>query len=165
MLRDLYIMKLHNINMLRTSHYPNDPRFPGLCYRLGFYMCDETDLETHGYYHLGFWDKLSDSDEWTEAYLDRVTRMFERDKNHPSIIMWSLGNESGVGKNQVRMYEYLHSRSPKCIIHCEDDTRRWSEYMKSEMKHNELQPLRDYHKTCDILSFMYWSPEIASIKY
>ncbi len=159
MLNDLYIMKRHNINMVRTSHYPNDPRFPGLCDKLGIYMCDETDLETHGFSMLGYWDKLTDSDTWTESYLDRVRRMFERDKNHASIIMWSLGNESGTGKNQMKMYEFLHNRMPGCIVHCEDATRRWTEHTIAPVKRNDNYPLRDYHKMCDIISFMYWSPE------
>ena len=142
MLRDLYILKAHNINMVRTSHYPNDPRLPELCDKLGFYLCDETDLETHGMqiYYKGAtkafdtnkgWDLLTDGEDWIEAYLDRVQRMFERDKNHASILMWSLGNESGVGRNQERMSEYLHNRMPGCIVHCEDVSRRnWQLYHK-----------------------------------
>src|SRR5699024_8240007 len=97
MLRDLYIMKSHNVNMIRTSHYPNDPRLTLLCDRLGLYVCDETDIETHGMACDGHWSELSDGDDWTEAYVDRARRMVERDKNHPSVIMWSLGNESGYG--------------------------------------------------------------------
>ncbi len=128
MLRDLYIMKRHNINTIRTSHYPNDPRFLELCDRLGFYVVDETDLECHGmsYYSGGrsHWDDLTNSDEWTEAYLDRAVRMFERDKNHGCVIMWSLGNESGIGKNQRIMADYIHGRMPGSYIHCEDLSRR-----------------------------------------
>ncbi|MBR7184279.1 MAG: DUF4981 domain-containing protein [Clostridia bacterium] len=124
MLEDLYIMKRHNVNMVRTSHYPNDPRFVGLCDKLGFYVCDETDLETHGMQRAGNWDEMTDSDDWTPAYLDRVERMFERDKNHASIIMWSLGNESGVGRNQIKMAAYLRSRDDSRMIHCEDISRR-----------------------------------------
>ncbi|MBE6597289.1 MAG: DUF4981 domain-containing protein [Ruminococcaceae bacterium] len=160
MLEDLYIMKRHNINMVRTSHYPNDPRFLALCDELGFYVCDETDLETHGTQSVGNWDLLTDSDDWTEAYLDRCERMFERDKNHPCVIMWSLGNESGVGKNQELMYNYLHARMPDCIVHCEDASRRWSR--KFTAHYNDRAPMPnylDYHKRCDIFSFMYWSPD------
>ncbi|MBR3966844.1 MAG: DUF4981 domain-containing protein [Clostridia bacterium] len=128
MLRDLYIMKRHNINTIRTSHYPNDPRFLELCDRLGFYVVDETDLECHGmcYTSCGrnHWDDLTNSDEWTEAYLDRAVRMFERDKNHGCVIMWSLGNESGIGKNQRVMADYIHGRMPGSYIHCEDMSRR-----------------------------------------
>ncbi len=128
MLRDLYIMKRHNINTIRTSHYPNDPRFLELCDRLGFYVVDETDLECHGmnYSSCGknHWDDLTNSDEWTEAYLDRAVRMFERDKNHGCVIMWSLGNESGIGKNQRVMADYIHGKMPGSYIHCEDMSRR-----------------------------------------
>ncbi|MBQ8207370.1 MAG: DUF4981 domain-containing protein [Clostridia bacterium] len=140
MLRDLYILKRHNVNTIRTSHYPNDPRFLGLCDRLGFYVIDETDLECHGmngnYNSMNHWDDLSDSDEWTEAYLDRVKLMFERDKNHGCVIFWSLGNESGIGKNQQIMAEYLHSRMPGCFVHCEDLTRRIIEGSKNKIEEN-----------------------------
>ena len=125
MINDLMIMKRHNINSVRTSHYPNDPRFLGLCDRYGFYVCDETDLETHGMrYAEAGWGGLTDSDVWTEEYLDRVKRMYERDKNHACVVMWSLGNESGVGKNQEKMSDYLHSRDSRNIVHCEDISRR-----------------------------------------
>ena len=131
--RDLYILKANNINMIRTSHYPNDPRFAELCDRLGFYLCAEADLETHGMKDCGNWDELTDSAQWREAYLDRVIRMFERDKNHPCVLMWSLCNESGVGRNQEAMFEYLHRRSPNCIVHCEDISRRlWETNMHTE---------------------------------
>ena len=158
-LRDLYIIKRHNINTIRTSHYPNDPRFLGLCDRLGFYVIDETDIETHGATVVNFWDYFTDSPEWTEAYLDRAERMFERDKNHPCIIMWSVGNESGTGRNHVAMYDYFHKRMPSCIVHCEDISRRWAQWNKIHYssvpcKENAVQ--LDYHKATDVLSFMYW---------
>ncbi len=124
MLRDLYIMKRHNINTIRTSHYPNDPRFLSLCDKLGFYVVDETDLETHGMKMIEEWDALTDSTEWTEAYIDRVARMFERDKNHGCIIFWSLGNEFGIGQNQKHMAEYILSRDENAIIHSEDIANR-----------------------------------------
>ncbi len=125
MLEDLYILKRHNVNMIRTSHYPNDPRFPGLCDRLGIYLCDETDYEAHGISRAGNWDLFSQSPEWTESLLDRVQRMVERDKNHASIIFWSLGNESGIGDNQKLMADYIRSRIPGAFVHCEDITRRF----------------------------------------
>ncbi|MBO7376181.1 MAG: glycoside hydrolase family 2, partial [Clostridia bacterium] len=124
MIEDLYILKRHNVNMIRTSHYPNDPRLPELCDRLGFYLCDETDLETHGMQKIGDWDYFVREPEWTESLVDRVSRMFERDKNHPCVIFWSLGNESGMGDNQRIMSEYVKSREPDAIIHCEDISRR-----------------------------------------
>ena len=124
MIEDLYILKRHNVNMIRTSHYPNDPRLPGLCDRLGFYLCDETDLETHGMQKVGDWDYFVRESEWTESLLDRAERLFERDKNHACVIFWSLGNESGMGDNQRLMSEYIKSRDPAAIIHCEDISRR-----------------------------------------
>ena len=125
MLRDLYILKAHNVNFIRTSHYPNDPRFYELCDRLGFYVCNETDIETHGMQPAGNWDELTDSPDWTESYLDRAERMFERDKNRACVLMWSVGNESGTGLNHRLMSEYFHKRAPGCIVHCEDASRRF----------------------------------------
>ena len=139
MLHDLYLLKQFNVNMVRTSHYPNDPRFVGLCDKLGLYVCDETDIETHGFARLDnwnpqthSWDTLTDSDEWTASYLDRVERMYERDKNHACVIFWSLGNESGVGRNQEKMAAYLRSRDPRNLVHCEDISRRLLKYAKAE---------------------------------
>ena len=124
MIRDLMILKANNVNFIRTSHYPNDPRFYELCDRYGFYVCDETDIETHGMQFAGNWDELTDNPDWSEAYLDRAERMLERDKNHACILMWSVGNESGTGLNHRLMSEYFHKRIPGCIVHCEDASRR-----------------------------------------
>lgn len=121
MKRDLLMMKAHNVNMIRTSHYPNDPRLTALCDRLGLYVCDESDIETHGMCVPagGRWSELSDSPEWTAAYVDRAERMLERDKNHPSIIFWSLGNESGYGRNHKAMSAYIKSRDTSRLVHYE----------------------------------------------
>lgn len=154
MIRDLMILKANNVNMVRTSHYPNDPRFLDLCDEYGFYVCNETDLETHGMqrydpaHSAESWKILTDSPEWTESYLDRVERMFERDKNHACVLMWSLGNESGMGQNQVKMSEYLRRRMPGCIVHCEDASRNmWNHYQKGETWFN--------HDWIDVESRMY----------
>ena len=117
--RDLLLLKAYNVNAIRTSHYPNDPRFLSLCDRLGFYVIAECDLECHGMNVDGRWNELSDSPDWTEAYLDRVTRLVERDKNHPSVIIWSLGNEAGVGRNQKKMSEWIRNRDETRLIHYE----------------------------------------------
>ncbi len=121
MLRDLYILKANNVNMIRTSHYPNDPRFLELCDRLGFFVCDEADIETHGMdFAVGYGrPSLTDNPDWTEAYLDRAERMMERDKNHACVLMWSVGNESGIGQNHKHMADYFHRRMPGCIVHSE----------------------------------------------
>ena len=109
MVNDLFLMKRANVNCIRTSHYPNDPRFPLLCSELGFMLVNEADIETHGMgVDYGDWDwprwsSLSDSADWEEAYVDRAARLFERDKNCACVVMWSLGNEAGVGNNHRAM--------------------------------------------------------------
>lgn len=127
MKRDIEIIKAGNCNTVRTSHYPNDPRFAELCDEYGIMLVDEADIETHG---MGFeyrdtwdwmrWSKLSTDDEWEESYVDRAARLFERDKNHGCVIMWSLGNESGCGKNHRAMGKYIKSRDPSAIVHYEN---------------------------------------------
>ncbi len=118
MLCDIKLMKQHNINCVRTSHYPNDPRFLDLCDRYGLFVVDETDLESHGDDITNF--SLSSHPDWLEAYLDRVERMVRRDRNHPSIIMWSMGNESGYGSNHKKMIELTRELDPSRPIHyCE----------------------------------------------
>ena len=119
MKEDIMIFKRHNINAVRTSHYPNDPRFALLCDRYGIMMIDETDLEAHGVAFFSPWSLLSDDPEWQNAYVDRVKLMYERDKNHPSIIMWSLGNEAGYGRNQKAMSKYIKARDKKRLVHYE----------------------------------------------
>lgn len=97
MLEDIRIMKRHNINTVRTSHYPNDPQWYDLCDRHGIYLVDEANVESHG---MGYGDaSLGHPPEWEKAHIDRGISMVERDKNHPSVIIWSLGNEAGPGRN------------------------------------------------------------------
>ncbi len=117
--QDIRLMKQHNINAVRTSHYINHPYWYTLCNRYGLYVIDEADLETHGFQIIGDWSELSDSEKWTAAYLDRAQRMLERDKNNPSIIMWSLGNESGYGKNHDKMAAWIRQKDPSRPIHYE----------------------------------------------
>jgi beta-galactosidase len=97
-------MKQNNFNAVRTAHYPNHPRFYDLCDEYGLYVVDEANIETHGFQSLlhstGF---LSNKEQWENAFLSRFTRMVHRDYNHPSIIIWSLGNESGFGKSHEKM--------------------------------------------------------------
>ncbi|GAB3653786.1 glycoside hydrolase family 2 TIM barrel-domain containing protein [Glycomyces tarimensis] len=121
MRRDIEIMKRHNINAVRTSHYPPDRRFLDLCDELGMWVIDECDLETHGFVHVGWKQNPSDEPMWREAYLDRMARMVERDKNHASIIMWSLGNESHTGDNLKAMSAWAKDRDPDRPIHYEGD--------------------------------------------
>ncbi|MGI6705594.1 MAG: glycoside hydrolase family 2 TIM barrel-domain containing protein [Clostridia bacterium] len=122
MRNDLLIMKRHNINAVRTAHYPNDPRFLELCDQMGFYVIDEADLETHGCGPAGDIHMISRDPQFEMAYLDRMQRMVERDKNRPCVIFWSLGNESGYGENHMRMAEWAKNRDSSRLIHYEGAT-------------------------------------------
>ncbi len=119
MREDLFIMKRHNMNMVRCSHYPADPRFYDLCDELGLYVCDEADIETHGFDAMGDRSFLSDDPKWEDMYMMRCRKMYQRDKNHPSVIMWSLGNESGFGCNHRTMSRYLREHDGTRLIHYE----------------------------------------------
>lgn len=121
MVKDVEMMKSFNINAVRTSHYPNDPRFYDLCDQYGLYVIDETDLECHGFEEIGNLSLISDDPDWEGAYVDRMERMVNRDKNHPSIIMWSLGNESGFGCNQKAMAKKTREIDDTRPIHYEGD--------------------------------------------
>ena len=123
MLGDILIMKKHNVNTVRTSHYPNDPRFAALCDKYGIYMIDEADLETHGMYETGDGAYTTNHPDWEEAYLDRMRRMVERDKNRPAIIMWSLGNESDYGENHRQMARWTRKRDTSRLVHYEGCNR------------------------------------------
>lgn len=112
MLQDLQLMKQHNINAVRTSHYPNHPRWYELCDELGIYLIDEANIESHA-----VWDRLARDPEWETAFMERVTRMVARDKNHPSILIWSLGNESGYGPNFVAAANWIHAHDPTRLVH------------------------------------------------
>jgi beta-galactosidase len=118
---DVVLMKQHNVNAVRTSHYPPDPRFLGLCDEYGLLVIDECDLETHGFALAGWRGNPSGDPRWLPAYLDRIRRTVERDKNHPSVIMWSLGNEAGTGGNLERMAEWIRGRDPGRLIHYEGE--------------------------------------------
>lgn len=121
MLWDVLTMKRHNINAVRTSHYPNHPYFYHLCNVYGLYVIDETDLECHGFMDIGYWNWLSNSKEWTKAYVARGTGMVKRDRNHPCIIMWSLGNESGFGHNFYQMANEIRALDNSRLLHYEGD--------------------------------------------
>ena len=120
---ELRLMKQHNINAIRTSHYPPHPEFLALADQLGFYVVLECDLETHGFEEGGWRQNPSDDPRWQPALLDRMSRTVERDKNHASVIMWSLGNEAGTGGNLAAMSRWTKLRDPSRPIHYEGD---WS---------------------------------------
>ncbi len=143
MQRDLQICKQHNINAIRTSHYPNDPRFLCLCDQYGFLVIDEADLETHGTQPDGKWNALSEDPAWEDSYIDRAARMCQRDKNHPCVLLWSLGNEAGFGKNHRSMAEYL---------------RRFDD---RPIHYEQIQPGNDYYDSVDVFSTMYRNQKIV----
>jgi len=143
--QDLILMKSHNINAIRTSHQPNDPRLYDLADELGLWIIDEADLECHGFAtideaalpseqrSLSFEEKksliygkaarwTSDNFAWEEAYVDRAMQLVMRDKNHASVIMWSLGNEAFYGRNFQIMYDWIKSYDHTRLVHYEGDT-------------------------------------------
>lgn len=145
MIRDIILMKQYNINAVRTSHYPNQSVWYKLCDEYGLYVIDEVNLETHGlwsYGQKGEGDTLPGSKpEWTDNVLDRANSMYQRDKNHPSILMWSLGNESFGGENFIKMSDYFRSKDDTRLIHYEGTFHH-----------------REYDRASDIESQMYTSP-------
>ena len=159
---DFAQMKKLNINTIRTSHYPPTPWFLEKCDELGFYVILETDLESHGFVHRGGTDEtrwgynynLEENPEWPcsnpqwqEEFVSRMIRAVERDKNHPSIIMWSTGNESDFGENQKAMIRWMRQRKDGRLIHCEDATR-----------HADHVPGCDALQYVDVHSRMYTDP-------
>lgn len=136
---DIQLMKEYNCNAVRTSHYPPDPAFLTMCDMYGLYVVDEADIETHGFYAVPHTtynpNRLSNDPSWATHYLDRVKRMYLRDKNHPSITMWSLGNESGGYKCQDVCYEFLKNANPEIPVHYEGAIRskRWAYDVVSRM--------------------------------
>lgn len=152
--RDIFVIKRANVNTIRTSHYPNDPRFYELCSKYGIYTVDEADLETHG---MGFdyegewdwtrWSLLSNSPDWKEAYVDRAKLLYERDKNSTCVIMWSLGNESGAGVNHRAMARYIRERDNSAIIHYENSHKEFKAVPEGE----------DFSDISDVESRMYAS--------
>jgi len=120
--RDVQLMKQFNVNAVRTSHYPNDPYWLELCDRFGLYVVDEANVESHAYY-----DELCRDARYRNQWLERVANMVERDKNHPSVILWSLGNESGYGPNHDAAAGWVRARDPSRPLHYEGAIRGdWS---------------------------------------
>ncbi|GAA3142177.1 hypothetical protein GCM10020001_076280 [Nonomuraea salmonea] len=121
MIRDIELMKRHNLNAVRTSHYPPHPEFLRLCDEYGLWVVDECDIETHGFIYAGWEGNPPAEPMWRDALLDRARRMVERDKNHPSVIIWSLGNESGGGAAFGDIEEWIRERDPTRPLHYERD--------------------------------------------
>lgn len=155
MLQDVKNMKCHNINAVRTSHYPNRVEFYDLCDRYGLYVMDETNLESHG-----TWQRMgkvtidertvpNSNPDWHDIVLDRAKSMLERDKNHPSILWWSCGNESAGGENIYDMSEYFRTRDKSRIVHYEGvfNDRRYN--ATSDMESQMYPPVTSIIKNLD----------------
>ncbi|MGB9862732.1 MAG: glycoside hydrolase family 2 TIM barrel-domain containing protein [Candidatus Saccharicenans sp.] len=150
MVRDIRLMKQNNINAVRTSHYPNDPRWYELCDYYGIYLIDEANIESHG---MGYGEKsLAKNPDWGPAHLHRIKRMVERDKNHPSVIIWSMGNEAGNGINFEECYRWIKQRDPGRPIHYERAELAWNtdiycpmyariEHLEKYARSNPARPL------------------------
>ncbi len=138
MLWDIRNLKQNNFNAVRTSHYPNQSAWYHLCDRYGIYLIDETNLETHG----ANWLVPASQPEWKAAVLDRAESMYERDKNHPSVLIWSCGNESDCGEDIAAMAEYFHRVDPTRLVHYEGVCQK-----------------PEYHHITDMESRMYAFPD------
>lgn len=121
MRRDVELMKQHNINAVRTSHYPPDPYFLQLCDEYGLWVVEECDIETHGFIYAGWRGNPLDTPVWRDALLDRTARMVERDKNHPSVVVWSMANESDAGRGLADIEAWIRQQDPTRPLHYERD--------------------------------------------
>ncbi len=160
MCRDLLMMKQHNINCVRTSHYPNHPVFLELCDRYGIYVMDECDQETHGVIFAVHGKgpciaEIADNPAWNAFYMDRIQRMVERDKNAPSVIVWSLGNEGQFGRNHVEMANWTKQRDATRLVQYERAVFPNMEYGAGQFP---------FHPSLDIVSRMYTSVEYLEVQ-
>ncbi len=147
MIKDIILLKRLNFNAVRTSHYPNHPYWYYLCDKYGIYLIDEANIECHGLANIrraGLITKNEPANniEWLNAFMERCIRMVERDKNHPSVIIWSLGNESGYGFNHEAMAAWIHGYDPTRPVHYEGAT-------------HVLRTQGVVPKSIDIISVMY----------
>ncbi len=117
MIKEIALMKQFNLNAVRTSHYPNCERFYELCDKYGLYVTDEANIESHGMYYGEH--SLAKNPEWEQAHVDRIKRMIERDKNHPCVVVWSMGNEAGDGVNFTAAYKAIKELDPSRPVHYE----------------------------------------------
>lgn len=148
MKRDMELLKQYNFNAVRCSHYPNNPEFYDLCDQYGIYVMDEANVESHG-----LRGELTNNPEWGKAFLERAIRMVERDKNHPSIFSWSLGNESGLGPNHSAMAGWIKYYDPDRLIHYEG-----SNGGGGSLSPQSRQTTKDPHDFVDMISRMYPTP-------
>ena len=149
MLTDIRAIKRNNINAVRTSHYPNQTAWYHLCDEYGIYLIDETNLETHGTWGDGA-DRThvvpASRPEWLGAVLDRAKSLLERDKNHPSVIIWSCGNESFGGKDIFEMSQFFHQRDPSRLVHYEGINNDRSYNATSDMESQMYTPAAEIQK-------------------
>ncbi|WP_138429622.1 glycoside hydrolase family 2 TIM barrel-domain containing protein [Fodinibius saliphilus] len=144
MIKDIKLMKQFNINAVRASHYPNDPRWYELTDKYGLYVIDEANVETHGLQkHPDGFAAIADNPDWKAAILDRTKRMVERDKNHPSIIIWSQGNESGFGSNFKAGYKWIKDRDPTRLVQYEPAWRTEYTDIAAPMYH-QIEEMMEY---------------------
>jgi beta-galactosidase len=148
---DIRRMKELNINAVRTSHYPNDPRWYRLCDEYGLYVVDEANIESHGmYYNLA--TTLGNNRDFREAHLQRIKRMVERDKNHPSIILWSMGNEAGNGINFYTAYEWMRERDNTRFVQYERAVVGWGKNARFEWNSDVLCPMYAWTDGLEVMS-------------
>ncbi|MEM9615040.1 MAG: glycoside hydrolase family 2 TIM barrel-domain containing protein [Actinomycetota bacterium] len=157
MVADLVAMKRHNINAVRTAHYPNDPTFLDLCDQYGLYVIDEANVESHG--RLA---SLSRDDRWHRAILERSMRMVRRDRNHPCIIGWSLGNESGVGAGHAAAAAWIRHTDPGRIVHYEGSVGERFRLRNTILDDIAVAPTPAYRLLSDLVCPMYASIEIVT---
>ena len=140
---ELIQMKKHNINAVRTAHYPNDPRFYELCDELGFYVLSEADMECHGCHYVNGWPDILENPMYAEAIQDRIARMVQSFKNYTSIVIWSLGNESYWGLNIKKTAYYVRETDPTRTLHYQGAFLRYDDMSDEEKA--ELNVLFDFH--------------------
>lgn len=154
--KELRLIKEHNFNTIRCAHYPNNPAFYEICTELGIYVINEADIETHGAYKCGDMGYFSKHPGWFKAYMDRVGRMYERDKNETCIAIWTTGNENGNGENIHKCVDYLKSRSVKKPVMHTGDAR---EPVKSDFR------AFGYHTMADLSSFSEEGKPVMMLEY
>jgi len=155
MLKDIQLMKSFNINAVRTSHYPEPERWYELCDEYGLYVVDEANIESHG---MGYGkNSLAKIESWKEAHVERVKRMFERDKNHPSVIIWSLGNEAGNGINFYAAYEWLKEHDNTRPVQYERVQEGWGTNVKYDWNSDLIVPM--YARLESLINYAESNPE------
>lgn len=167
LVRDLQLMKKLNINCIRTSHYPPSPVFLEHCSRMGFYVMVEADIETHGFLNrypfgtvnrydcIGNPEWIGNRPEWKDAFLERVERMYERDKNQPCVFSWSIGNEAGYCTNNMELIRFLREKDNRRLIHSEDASRTAFGEDESRSVYGEVDKDPSYYDHPDMYSRMY----------